>query len=164
MNYGSKQIRKKIKSLRSPYEKIGRKAVVLFFKLITVCIVVCFVMLTCVGLGAFTGIIETAPQISLDAVSPQWYQSYIYDSDGNKVETLVASGSNRIEASIDDMPKHLINAFIAIEDARFYSHNGIDPRHTRQLRTSSRAHREQAPSRSSLSRIIFSLLRVRTVL
>ncbi len=127
MNYGSKQIRKKIKSLRSPYEKIGRKAVVLFFKLITVCIVVCFVMLTCVGLGAFTGIIETAPQISLDAVSPQWYQSYIYDSDGNKVETLVASGSNRIEASIDDMPKHLINAFIAIEDARFYSHNGIDP-------------------------------------
>ena len=127
MNYGSKQIRKKIKSLRSPYEKIGRKAVVLFFKLITICIVVCFVMLTCVGLGAFTGIIETAPQISLDAVSPQWYQSYIYDSNGNKVETLVASGSNRIEASIDDMPKHLINAFIAIEDARFYSHNGIDP-------------------------------------
>lgn len=66
--------------------------------------------------------------ISLDAVSPQWYQSYIYDSDGNKVETLVASGSNRIEANINDMPKHLINAFITIEDARFYSHNGIDPR------------------------------------
>ncbi len=128
MNYGSKSIRKKIKSLRSPYEKVGRKAVLLFFKLITVCIVICFVMLTCVGLGAFTGIIQTAPQISLDAVSPQWYQSYIYDSDGNKVETLVASGSNRIEASIDDMPQHLIDAFIAIEDARFYSHNGIDPR------------------------------------
>lgn len=128
MNYGSKAIRKKIKSLRSPYEKLGRKAVLLFFKLLTVCVVICFVMLTCVGLGAFTGIIQTAPQVSLDAVSPQWYQSYIYDSDGNKVETLVASGSNRIEASIEDMPKHLINAFIAIEDARFYSHNGIDPR------------------------------------
>ena len=64
MNYGSKQIRKKIKSLRSPYEKIGRKAVVLFFKLITVCIVVCFVMLTCVGLGAFTGIIESGAAIA----------------------------------------------------------------------------------------------------
>lgn len=128
MNYGSKAIRKKIKSLRSPYEKLSRKAVLLFFKLLTVCVVICFVMLTCVGLGAFTGIIQTAPQISLDAVSPQWYQSYIYDSDGNKVETLVASGSNRIEANINDMPKHLIYAFIAIEDARFYSHNGIDPR------------------------------------
>lgn len=128
MNYGSKAIRKKIKSLRSPYEKLSKKAVLLFFKLLTVCVVICFVMLTCVGLGAFTGIIQTAPQISLDAVSPQWYQSYIYDSDGNKVETLVASGSNRIEANINDMPKHLINAFIAIEDARFYSHNGIDPR------------------------------------
>lgn len=128
MNYGSKAIRKKIKSLRSPYEKLSKKAVLLFFKLLTVCVVICFVMLTCVGLGAFTGIIQTAPQISLDAVSPQWYQSYIYDSDGNKVETLVASGSNRIEANINDMPKHLIYAFIAIEDARFYSHNGIDPR------------------------------------
>ena len=128
MNYGSKAIRKRIKALRSPYVKIGRKAVLLFFKLITVCVVICIVMLTCVGLGAFTGIIQTAPQISLDAVSPQWYQSYIYDSSGEKVETLVASGSNRIEASIDDMPQHLIDAFIAIEDARFYSHKGIDPR------------------------------------
>ena len=126
MNYGSKQIRKKIKSLRSPYEKIGRKAVVLFFKLITVCIVVCFVMLTCVGLGAFTGIIETAPQISLDAVSPQWYQSYIYDSNGNKVETLVASGSNRIEASIDDMPKHLINDDKKLFNSRSKKRRGLD--------------------------------------
>lgn len=128
MNYSSKSIRKKLKALRSPSTRLGRKAVLLVFKLITVCFVICFVMLTCVGLGAFTGIIQTAPQISLDAVSPQWYQSYIYDSEGNKVETLVASGSNRIEASINDMPQHLIDAFIAIEDARFYSHNGIDPR------------------------------------
>ena len=128
MNYSSNSIRKKIKALRSPYSRISRKAVLLFFKLVTVCILICFVMLACVGLGAFTGIIQTAPQISLDAVSPQWYQSYIYDSEGKKVETLVASGSNRIEASIEDMPQHLIDAFIAIEDSRFYTHNGIDPR------------------------------------
>lgn len=127
MNYSSKSIRRKIKALRSPSTKLWRKAVLLVFKLITVCLVICFVMIACVGLGAFTGIIQTAPQISLDAVSPQWYQSYIYDSNGNKVETLVASGSNRIEASISDMPQHLIDAFIAIEDSRFYYHNGIDP-------------------------------------
>lgn len=128
MNYSSRAIRKRIKALRSTPSRIGRKSVLLAFKLVTVCIVICVVMLACVGLGAFTGIIQTAPQISLDAVSPQWYQSYIYDDKGNKTETLVASGSNRIEASIGDMPDHLINAFIAIEDARFYSHNGIDPR------------------------------------
>lgn len=127
MNYSSKSIRRKIKALRSPSTKLWRKAVLLVFKLITVCLVICFVMIACAGLGAFTGIIQTAPQISLDAVSPQWYQSYIYDSNGNKVETLVASGSNRIEASISDMPQHLIDAFIAIEDSRFYYHNGIDP-------------------------------------
>ena len=128
MNYSSRSIHKKIKALRSTPSRIGRKSVLLAFKLIVVCVVICTVMVACVGLGAFTGIIQTAPQISLDAVSPQWYQSYIYDSEGNKVETLVASGSNRIEASIGDMPDHLIKAFIAIEDSRFYSHNGIDPR------------------------------------
>lgn len=128
MNYSSRAIHKRIKALRSTSSKIGRKSVLLAFKLITICIVICVVMLACVGLGAFTGIIETSPQISLDAVSPQWYQSYIYDSEGNKVETLVASGSNRIEASIEDMPDHLIKAFIAIEDDNFYTHNGIDPR------------------------------------
>lgn len=128
MNYSSKAIRKKAKSLRSTPAKIGHKSAILAFKLVLVCLAVCIVMIACVGLGAFTGIIETAPQISLDAVSPQYYQSYIYDSEGNKIETLVASGANRIEATIDEMPEDLLNAFIAIEDARFYTHNGIDPR------------------------------------
>lgn len=127
MNYSSKAIRKKARSLRSTPAKIGHKSAILAFKLVLVCLTICIVMVACVGLGAFTGIIETAPQISLDAVSPQYYQSYIYDSQGNKIETLVASGANRIEATIDEMPQYLLQAFIAIEDARFYTHNGIDP-------------------------------------
>lgn len=128
MNFGSNSIHKKYKSVRSTGKKLWHKTAITIFKLIVVCIAVCIVMIASVGVGAFTGIIETAPQISLDAVSPQWYQSYILDCNGERIETLVASGANRIEAGIGDMPKHLLDAFIDIEDARFYSHNGIDPR------------------------------------
>lgn len=35
-------------------------------------------------------------------------------------------GSNREEVSFDQLPDDLVNAFIAIEDSRFYEHNGID--------------------------------------
>jgi len=36
------------------------------------------------------------------------------------------SSQNRVYASYSDMPKNLINAFIAIEDKRFDSHHGVD--------------------------------------
>lgn len=130
MNYSSNAIKRKRRALRKFSYKLGHKGALLVFKLVMIALVVAVVMIGCVGLGAFTGIIQTAPQISLDAVSPQWYQSYIYDCNGNKTDTLVASGANRIEASIAEMPDNLIKAFIAIEDSRFYEHNGVDPRGT----------------------------------
>ena len=53
--------------------------------------------------------------------------SFVYADDG-KTEThrFVASGSNRVYKTIDDIPDNLAHAFVAIEDERFYKHNGID--------------------------------------
>ena len=48
------------------------------------------------------------------------------DNQGNETATLVASGSNRVYVTIDEIPLDLQHAFVAIEDARFYEHNGID--------------------------------------
>ena len=47
---------------------------------------------------------------------------------GNVTETLVTAGSNREEASYEELPKNLINAFVSYEDSRFWEHNGIDLR------------------------------------
>ena len=42
------------------------------------------------------------------------------------MQELIASGTNRTMVTIDQIPKHVQDAFIAIEDERFYEHNGID--------------------------------------
>jgi len=50
---------------------------------------------------------------------------YVYDSN-SEVVAGIYSLENRTPISIGDLPEHVKNAFIAIEDARFYKHFGID--------------------------------------
>ncbi len=81
------------------------------------------------GLGAVVGIakayVETAPTLDLALLDDQAQTSFIYDADGNLI-TDYKGTENRVVVSIDQMPTHLQNAFIAVEDARFYTHNGVD--------------------------------------
>ncbi len=51
--------------------------------------------------------------------------SYLYDSSGEEV-TALHQEQNRIIIELDEIPEHLKQAFIAIEDERFYSHFGFD--------------------------------------
>ncbi len=56
---------------------------------------------------------------------------YVKDSDGNWQEYQRIHGDeNRIWVGIDQMPKMLQNAFIAIEDETFYKHSGINWKRT----------------------------------
>lgn len=52
---------------------------------------------------------------------------YAYDDNGDPYEIATLHGTeNRIWVDIDDMPQDLLDAFVALEDKRFYSHNGVD--------------------------------------
>lgn len=54
---------------------------------------------------------------------------YYINEDGEVVELetqKLHSQENRIWASYDDIPKYLKDAFVAIEDKRFFDHNGVD--------------------------------------
>ena len=68
---------------------------------------------------------DTTPELDLDKIENQDETSFIYDSNGDLITSFVGL-ENRISASIDDIPKMLQYAFIAIEDERFYTHKGID--------------------------------------
>ena len=60
--------------------------------------------------------------------------SMIYAWDNEKQDyveyEVLRAPENRIWADLDEIPKDLQNAFIAIEDKRFYEHNGVDWRRT----------------------------------
>ncbi len=81
------------------------------------------------GLGAVLGIakayVETAPTLNLALIDEQAQTSFIYDADGNLI-TDYKGTENRVMVSINQMPTHLQNAFIAVEDARFFTHTGVD--------------------------------------
>lgn len=126
MNYSSASIKKKQKELSSHRIRMGTKALVYALKIIITALVFVSVTGVCLVSGAFKGILNTTPEITLNDVTPSQYQTTVYDCKGTPVATLVASGANRIYATIDEIPEHLQNAFVAIEDERFYTHNGID--------------------------------------
>ena len=54
------------------------------------------------------------------------YASQLYSSDGEVLSTYSQSKENRVFVTYDELPQHLIDALIATEDIRFYSHSGID--------------------------------------
>lgn len=128
MNYGKHAIEKKLKAANSKTGKYKTRIFLTFFKTCFVLCFFCVMGLFGVGAGMFMGIIDSAPELDIDSIIPAGYATTIYDSAGNLTDTLVMEGSNREEATFDELPQDLIDAFVAIEDARFWTHNGIDLR------------------------------------
>lgn len=126
MNYGKKSALKKSRQLSSKKIRISRKFSVFFFKTVLVCFFAFVVVGACAGFGVLRGVIDSAPNINDINASPTGFLSKVYDARGNETATLVASGSNRVYVTIDEIPEHTQHAFVAIEDERFYEHNGID--------------------------------------
>ena len=105
---------------------IRKKFYVIFCKSLLVCVFAVMVIGACSGVGVIRGIIASAPTIDDIVATPTGFLSTVLDANGNQTATLVASGSNRRAVTIDEIPKNLQHAFVAIEDERFYEHNGID--------------------------------------
>lgn len=126
MNYGKYSISKKQKDFASRKVMRTRKVNLKWFKaLLIILIVACCASI--VGVFLFiNSILYSTPTITADDVSPVGYKSYIVDEDGVVLETLLEAGSNRIFVDIEDIPQDLQDAFVAIEDSRFYDHNGVD--------------------------------------
>ena len=126
MNFSKKGIKDKYKSLHSVSDKISRKTLLTALKIFFICILFVGVTAMFAVFGFIKGIIDNAPDVSQVDLSPTGFATKIYDASGTEIESLVQSGSNRVYVSLNEIPTHLIYAFIDIEDDRFFEHNGID--------------------------------------
>lgn len=126
MNYGKKGASRKDKHIASTGTLIRKKFTVIFCKALLVCFLALLVIGGCAGVGILKGIIDAAPDIDDIDPTPTGYLSVVLDDAGNETATLVASGSNRVYVTLDEIPIDMQHAFVAIEDERFYEHNGID--------------------------------------
>ncbi len=76
-------------------------------------------------LGAFMGIINRAPAMSMSNFDINTSTSYIYNSEGKELVQL-RTEINRVYVDAAHISPHLMHAVVAVEDDRFYQHNGID--------------------------------------
>ena len=126
MNYSKNGLKQVQKQMNSKSEKLGRKLLIQASKIFLLLILVGVIFGGSAALGAFKGCIDTAPAIDSSDVVPVGFSSFVNDMEGNQMTKLVASNSNRISVTLDKVPNYLQKAFIAIEDSRFYEHNGVD--------------------------------------
>jgi len=80
-----------------------------------------------VGTGMAVGALKDVPDINPEVLENPFLPSYVYDINGDLI-TKIDDGQNRIQVSFDDLPKDLINAFLAAEDNNFWEHPGVDLR------------------------------------
>mgnify|MGYP003302607157 CR=1 FL=1 len=127
MSYNKSSTKKRIKHANSKKTKIKNKLNLTGLQIALLAFVVILVIGASAALGIAKGIIDSAPDISKVDVVPTGYSTVVLADDGTtEIATLVGSGANREYVSLDRIPDHLQQAFVAIEDSRFYEHNGID--------------------------------------
>ena len=129
VNYGKKNLSRRKKSISSKKRMKKKRVGVRFFKALIICILLLGIICV-IGAAIFAKrIIDNAPAVSADDILPQGYTTNITDQNGTVIETLKDSDSNRVYKTYEEITansEYLPHAFVAIEDERFYQHNGID--------------------------------------
>lgn len=126
MNYSQKGVQAKQKALNAKGGKFGRKLIITLTTLLMVAIVGVVIIGISAGLGMYHGILASTPHITSAQVAAREEATFVYDKEGHKIDELVASNSNRILVKMEQIPQNMADAIVAIEDERFYEHNGVD--------------------------------------
>lgn len=126
MNFSLKNTKQRAKQVTSSRTKIFMKLFVFSYRLIFMALLLFLLIGASSALGILKGLIDTAPAIDSLNVVPNGYVTTVYDVNGKITQTLVGKDANRQYVTLDKIPADVKNAFVAIEDERFWTHEGID--------------------------------------
>lgn len=98
-------------------------------KFIMIFLIICF-LLCLIGIGVFAGIFFSDKwKITKEDLEISLQNTIVYDIDGKQIAELTGDENRKI-ITMSEMGPYLPNAFVAIEDERYYSHYGIDIKRT----------------------------------
>ncbi|MDR2183838.1 MAG: transglycosylase domain-containing protein [Clostridiales bacterium] len=126
MNYSQNNNKKRMRRHRSPGKKLKNKVAYIIFRVVVSAMLIGTFAVGGIGIGAYLSIIQGAPPLSVLSVDLLEGSSdtFIFDRYGNEIARL-DGGTNRIFAAWEDISPYLKMAFVAIEDERFFEHNGV---------------------------------------
>jgi penicillin-binding protein 1A len=128
MNFGPSGVSGERDRVHSAGAMAGNRAGVIALRVLIIALIAFLTAIFCLAVGAYRGVIDAAPDISDVNIMPAGYATFVYDSDNQQIQKLSSASGNRVSVSISEIPANMQHAIVAIEDSRFYQHNGIDPR------------------------------------
>ena len=99
------------------------------FKILFFTFLALFVVGVGVVLGVLNSIIKETDPIDLALLKNLKLTSTVLDSEGKQIGQM-SSGENRLMIDYEELPQDLIDSVVAIEDERFWTHQGVDIRRT----------------------------------
>ena len=131
-----RSIRKQVSGKPTPpagsrtYAGVVVHAIGVAFKISLVTLLAIIVLVGGIGLGALVGYVSTAEPIQAEMLTSFDETSYIYDNQNNLMA--IQTGRDNVNRTVISFSEvrdtYIDDAFIAVEDQRFHSNIGIDPR------------------------------------
>ena len=124
----------KQKNKQETYHVVKKKKQSLFIKIIKIMLkifLILFILFLIIGGFCAYKLYEIIKdvEISKEDLVIKYENTEIKDLNGNLLGVLNGN-ENRVNITLNDMPDYLVDAFISIEDERFYEHKGVDIKRT----------------------------------
>lgn len=118
----------------TPLERIG--AVLSAAGTAILCMILILIITLCIVVTALAVYVmqfaESSFDVDLTDVELS-YSSFLYATDEQGQDVLIkqiSSDQSRVWTDIEDIPQHALDAFVAVEDERFFEHDGVDWKRT----------------------------------
>jgi len=129
-NYSKHSNKRTRKQNSSANVKMQNKILVISLRVLVALVLIGGFTIVGGAIGVYVGIIRNAPNVFVDGaiMTSEVRQSIIFCSRTGEELVRLQGEENREFAPLEIIPLNLQNAFIAIEDERFFTHNGVDIR------------------------------------